>query len=444
MSDLPPAVAAQDLRVEKPVYGGDGLVRTAEDRVVLLPFVLPGERVQLRAGAAGAPAQLVQASPDRVEPRCVHFGVCGGCQYQMASYPAQLGMKTAILEETLQRAGATALPPVQTWASPQPWGYRNRIRLRVREADDGRLRLGYNQRGSETFLPIEMCPIAAPVLLAAAKALEALADRGGDAALWLRSAAEVELFCDAGESSLQVHLLCPKAPRARKGSLPHLAEQLKTSVAPLVSMQASRLQPGSGRAAEVLASWGAGGLRYTVGERRFWLEPGSFFQVNRFLLPRLAELVCGERRGALAWDLFAGAGLFARELATRFDAVTAVEANPVAAAELGRGLRQHPGSTAVAQTTLHFLRDAVVQRDRPELIVLDPPRAGAGADACALLLQLAPETLVYVSCDPPTLARDLAVLSTGYCVADLHMIDLFPQTYHLETVMVLHHRGVAG
>ena len=183
---------------------------------------------------------------------------------------------------------------------------------------------------------------------------------------------------------------------------------------------------------------------YRVVEDAFWLQRGSFFQVNRFLLPRIVEIVCGERSGELAWDLYAGAGLFARRLAAQFAQVTAVEANPVAVKELRRGLRR-PRRPAVQETALAFLRKAVVLRERPGLVVLDPPRAGAGEEACGLLARLRPEEIVYVSCDPTTLARDAAVLAgAGYRVVELHLLDLFPHTYHLETVMVLRRSAMGG
>jgi len=152
----------------------------------------------------------------------------------------------------------------------------------------------------------------------------------------------------------------------------------------------------------------------------------------------LVDMVCNRRSGELAWDLFAGVGLFSRLLARSFSQITAVEANPTAASDLRAALgklgAQH---TAVEATTLDFLRSAVLQRDRPELIVLDPPRAGAGAEACSLLERLAPNTMVYVSCDPTTLARDLRTLQPHYRIAELHLVDLFPQTSHVETVVVL-------
>ncbi len=421
------------LWVEKAVYGGDGLARTAAGEVVFVPFSLPGEIVEREA--AGAQLTVLQSAPERVEPRCMHFGVCGGCQYQMATYSAQLALKRSILRETLERAGVPDLPEIVVWGSQEAYGYRNRIRLRVREAE-GALRLGYSVRGTNDFLPVSMCPIAAPVLWATAEATMRAAAADRHTAECLAAAAEVEIACDETEARVQVHLLCPGPVPQRKGGLERLAQQIHADGVPLRSLGASQLHQASGRPIKELATWGPDGIAYRVDEDTFWLQRGSFFQVNRFLVPRMVELVCGERHGELAWDLYAGVGLFSRRLARQFRAVTAVEANPTAIAELRRGL-QRPTDGAVQDTTLAFLRKAVVQREGPELIVLDPPRAGAGEEACGLLLRLRPAEIVYVSCDPTTLARDLRVLTPQYRVAEVDMVDLFPQTYHLETVMVL-------
>ena len=435
------------LRIEKAVYGGDGLLHDAGGNAVFVPYALPRELI--RFGTANGLVEIVEPSPDRVAPGCVHFGACGGCQYQMASYPAQLGMKKDILRETLRRAGVFPgldLPATQVVGSPEPWGYRNRIRLRVRRVE-GVLRLGYNLRGSETFLPVRMCPIAAPLLWRAAEAVVDAAVHSNAVALWLGAASEIELFCDGDETKLQLQLgFLEAAPKPARGAdFPAFAEAVRAGCPELAGAGAVRLDPRSGQVRETLAAWGAEGLAYTVHGESYWVARGGFFQVNRFLLPKLVKLVCDGRRGGLAWDLFAGVGLFSRALARSFNAVTAVEANPGASAEARRALAKlGPQHTAVNTTTLDFLRRAVPQRDRPDLLVLDPPRAGAGAEACALIARLAPAEIVYVSCDPTTLARDLAVLTdAGYLVADTYLVDLFPQTYHLETVMVLRRGNVA-
>jgi len=189
------------LRIEKAVYGGAGLAHQAEEgstgRTVFVPFTLPGELVEARltesrGGVADAElTEVLEASRERTAPPCVHFGECGGCHYQHATYEAQLALKTDILRETLERSGLTDLPEVQVHAG-EPWGYRNRIRLRVAEVE-GLPRVGYLRRGSNDFLPVTMCPIAAPVLWRAAEALLNLSEDAA-AARWLRAVVEVEFF----------------------------------------------------------------------------------------------------------------------------------------------------------------------------------------------------------------------------------------------------------
>jgi 23S rRNA (uracil1939-C5)-methyltransferase len=206
----------------------------------------------------------------------------------------------------------------------------------------------------------------------------------------------------------------------------------------LAGAAAEAFDPRTGPTGRTLAEAGVPGLNYTVLDETYWITRGGFFQINRFLIETLVHLVCDNHSGALAWDLYAGVGLFSRVLARSFAQVTAVESNPTAALDLRNALGKiNPQHVAIESTTLGFLERAVLQRERPDLIVLDPPRAGAGPVACALLARIAPQTMVYVSCDPTTLARDLAALQPHYRITALHLVDLFPQTSHLETVAVL-------
>ena len=428
------------LRVETMAYGGDGLARNAAGALVAMPFTLPGELIAMTS--SGERLRVLESSPDRVEPACEHFGVCGGCQYQMAAYPAQLAAKAGILRDLFEKAGLTKLPPVQVQGSPEPYGYRNRIRLRVGHAE-AEFRLGYNLRGGREFLPVRMCPIAAPLLWRAAEAVLRIAENSAEGARWLRIASEIELFCTSDESRVQVTLFCPGKPAGETASFSRLAEALSRELPEISGVGAMRVDRQSGRALDTVAAWGAPGMPYTVGEEIYWVSRGGFFQVNRFLLPTLVNLVCGERSGGLAWDLFAGVGLFSRVLAERFEAVTAVEANATACKDLRSALgKLGPHHRAVEATTVDFLRRAALERERPELIVLDPPRAGAGEEVCALLTRIAAPEMVYLSCDATTLARDLGFLTrSGYRVSALHLIDLFPQTYHVETLAILERVG---
>ncbi len=434
------------LRIEKTIYGGSGLAhQTEEGRTVFVPFTLPGELVEARlteSKSSLADAELIdvlEASRDRTTPQCVHFGKCGGCHYQHATYEAQLALKTDILRETLERSGLTDLPEVEVHAG-EPWRYRNRIRLRVAEVK-GVLRVGYLRRGSNDFLPVTMCPIAAPVLWRAAEALLKLVEDAA-AARWLKAVVEVEFFATKDERALQMTVFV----RQKLGSdllagFDAFCERLRGLLPELAGAGAMLLRPEGLQQSRRMerprpvAAWGAEGLSYAVSREKYWVSRNGFFQVNRFLVEEMVRIVTADRRGTLAWDLYAGVGLFSRALKDGFDEVVAVEA---AADDLTKTFR---GSDrrAVAATTLEFLRGAVVQRERPELVVMDPPRAGIGAEVCALLGRVRAKAMVYVSCDPVTLARDLkALVDFGYTIKELHLVDMFPQTFHQETVVVLH------
>jgi 23S rRNA (uracil1939-C5)-methyltransferase len=379
------------------------------------------------------PAVLLPA-----EPRCPHFGSCGGCQYQHFVYEGQLALKRAQLAQHLNTQGVDATD--FTVHSAQPYGYRNRIRLRI-ERLDGVFRFGYNIPTTTNFLPIVTCPISAPNLIPVAEALLTLAAYDPDAAHWLNATAELELFTNDDLSRIQLTLLCAPRTKAPQGSFTRMIGALQQAAPQVAGAAAMAFDPRTGPTGRTLAEYGATGLNYRVGSETYWVSRGGFFQVNRFLIATLVQLVCEGRSGNIAWDLFAGVGLFSRVLAKTFAQITAVEASPVASTDLRAALtRLGPQHRAVQQTTLDFLREAVTQRERPDLIVLDPPRAGAGLEVCALLARIAAPQIVYVSCDPTTLARDLAALqSTGYRVSEMHLIDLFPQTFHLETVVFLTH-----
>lgn len=432
------------LRIEKAIYGGSGLAHQTEGKdagkAIFVPFTLPGELVEAQQSEQKSSfgeaklLNIIEPSANRIEPRCIHFGECGGCHYQHTDCATQTAMKHNILRETLERAGLTDLPEIQPHTS-EPWHYRNRIRLRIAEFE-GILRVGYLRRASSEFLPIQMCPISAPLLFKAAEALLHLAQQDSNISRWIQAATEIELFTTADETKLQITLFVSKEPAK---SFTELCTQLQQLIPELVGAGTAILAPEAGRGRKVQkttqgTSWGTEGLNYIAANESYWVSRGGFFQVNRFLIDELVNLVTSKCSGTLAWDLFAGAGLFSRPLTKTFTQVVAVEA---AADDLTRTFKGE-GKRAIAATTLDFLRTVVVQRERPDLIVLDPPRAGIGLEACSLLARLKTKQIVYVSCDPVTLGRDLkAMVDSGYRLAELHMIDLFPQTFHLETVAIL-------
>ncbi|HEY0307493.1 MAG TPA: 23S rRNA (uracil(1939)-C(5))-methyltransferase RlmD [Acidobacteriaceae bacterium] len=428
------------LRIEKAVYGGAGLTRLPDGKAALVPLTLPGESVEARVSESKrGPAQgeliaVLEASPKRTTPGCRHYGICGGCSYQHAEYAAQLEMKRGILAETMVRAGVT--PPEITVHASEPWAYRNRIRMHfVRE--DGALRLGYKQRRSHTAFAVDECPIAAPLLVCAADALcNAIAD-----VAWVEGAIEAEFFCDAAESSLQVAVLLKPGSVANAAEFSAAMESLRETVTELVGAGIYEQAGNPTAAPRELTRWGADALNCNVGAHAYRVSRGAFFQVNRFLAEELVQLVAEGRSGALVWDLYAGAGLFSLALAENFARVVAVESAVPAVHDLQHNLalagEQH---RAIESTTLEFLRRTATPSSKkpPQLIVLDPPRAGLGAAVCELLAQVGAAEMVYVSCDPVTLSRDLSgLIKSGYHVHAVHMADLFPQTFHLETVTVL-------
>jgi 23S rRNA (uracil1939-C5)-methyltransferase len=430
------------LQIEKMVYGGAGLAHPTEGKgaagTVFVPFTLPGELVEAHLVEKKSNHEealllnVLTASEDRTAPGCKHFGECGGCHYQHAKYPAQVSVKTAILQDTLDHVGLTLLPKIQPHTA-KPWGYRNRTRLQVEEIE-GTLRVGYNRRGSNQFLAIQECPILAPLLWHAAESLSAVVIDSSTAGRWARTISEVEFFTTANEEKLQMSVFIQK----NQPGFSEFCDKMNQQVPELIGAGSFLLSPKSPQRQvqkpRPLADWGAKGQTYQAAREDYWVGRGSFFQVNRFLVEELITIVTEGRRGQLAWDLYAGAGLFSKQLAKEFQQVVAVEA---AGSDLTNSFRG-PGKRAVEATTVEFLRNAVVQRERPELIVMDPPRAGVGPEVCSLLVRIAAPEIIYVSCDPITLARDLKMLAeAGYNMIELHLIDLFPQTFHLETVVIL-------
>lgn len=418
------------MQIEKPVYGGACLARV-EGKAVFVPLTLPGEQARVRMvndkrGYAQAEVEeIVSPSPQRIAPHCRHFGICGGCSYQHTGYASQLEMKRAILRESLERAGVKAPEHIDALTG-EDWAYRNRIRLAV----DAAGRLGYRGRKSHAVTPIAECPIAAPVLVRAALAWAQVAR---EHAPTLRPT-EIALFCNSDESAVLASVILARPVRLQLDVLAAAWQEIVPGLAGVELVVEGRdRQP-----AKALAHWGADSLSYRAAGFDYRVEHGAFFQVNRFLVDSLVDQVAAARSGNLAWDLFAGVGLFARKLAESFQHVVAVESAPAAIPCLHANLRG-TSAEAVRSDTLRFLEQSAKSKaNRPDLVVVDPPRTGLGKEIVRLLAEIAPPHLVYVSCDPATLARDLhGLAAAGYTIASVTLVDLFPQTFHLETVVAL-------
>lgn len=416
------------VQIEKPVYGGAFLARV-EGKAMFVPLTLTDEQVRLRVveekrGYATAEVEeIVVPAAERIAHRCAHFGACGGCHYQHADYATQPAFKQAILSETLERTGVSAPETIAVLAG-EPWAYRNRIRV----AFDAEGYAAYRGRRSHALIRIAECPIAAPLLVRAALAVGEMARE-----LPVRQRpAEVSLFCDAAETALLVNVV------TAGGGTRWFEEFAREFAKRIPETKGVELEADGGRERmpRSLAQWGASSLLYRAAGFDYSVDQGAFFQVNRWLVDPLVDCVTGGHCGEAAWDLYAGVGLFARRLAGRFERVIAVETGKAAAAALAQNLAGSSG-TAVRSATVDFLQSAR-KRERPDLIVVDPPRSGLGAETTTLLGAIAAPALVYVSCDPATLARDLrALIAAGYGIDNITLADLFPQTFHLETVVRL-------
>jgi 23S rRNA (uracil1939-C5)-methyltransferase len=390
------------IEIEKLVYGGDGLSRV-DGQVVLTPLVLPGEQVTVATSKIkngllrGALSEVNQASPHRIEPRCPYFGDCGGCQYQHADYEFQVEQKRAILLENLQRLGGIQYQGELETITGDPWFYRNRIQLHF-----GQGRSGFNRHGSNELVPVDDCFIASPLLVDAVKQLSNIAIKPE----WPSFLQSLELF--SNETDLQINVLDTTRPVAAR-----FFDWLKKFLP---------IAPGP--------------IAYQAVGHSFRISHGAFFQVNRFLIERLVEEVLGQESGEHAIDLYAGVGLFSLPLAKKFTRVDSVERSGPAVRDLEFNAQQAEigNVSASRDASEEFLRGV---RTSPDLIIADPPRSGLGKEATQELLRVKPKKLVIVSCDPATLARDLKVLLTGFAIEKMTLVDLFPQTYHLETVVRL-------
>jgi 23S rRNA (uracil1939-C5)-methyltransferase len=375
--------------VDKWVYGGEGLARI-EGRVVLVPNVLPGESARIDSGkdVHASLIEVLTPAAERVMPACPLFTTCGGCHYQHAPYEYQLARKVEILREQLQRVGKINFEGEIAVISGPPLGYRNRAQFHIASG-----KIGYLAARSHELVPVEgECPVSSPRLN---QALAEMRGRLSDPR-FPRFVQALELFTN--ETDVQINVIESDRAVARR-----FYEWCESKQA----------------------------IDYTTAFGTFRVSSRSFFQVNRFLVEKLVEAALPEQGGESALDLYAGVGLFALPMARRFGSVTAVETGSSAAHDLEFNASRAQLAVKVEQARVEDYLERL--QVAPEFVLADPPRAGLGKDVVGHLQRLAPPRMTIVSCDPATLARDLAGLSS-YQIESLTMVDLFPQTYHLETI----------
>ncbi len=414
----------------KLVYGGEALGFQA-GRTVLTPRVLPGERAEVeevrrQKGVVHArPLRILEPSSERIEPLCGYFGRCGGCQYQHLPHASQVGAKTEILRETLRRLGRVKWDEAIPAHSGPAWNYRNQAQLKLGKPPNGAPSLGFFEAESNRLIAIDACPILSPRLNSLLAVL-----RSEPWISALANSREVEILADDRDEKVMLTLAGSWDAQEAEALAHRCLAELPSVATVAITGDAS------------VRVFGEPHLTYHVGDFAYRVSPTAFFQSARALLSDLVAAVNGKESGAVAIDLFAGVGLFSLPLAMRFEQVIAVEAHPQAAADLAANLRTVPGKKirAVAGSAFDFLRRCA-QMD-PDLVVMDPPRAGVGAATLKLLLALRPKRLHYVSCSPPTLARDLGfLLQHGYRLESLELFDCFPQTYHIESLARLSRIG---
>jgi 23S rRNA (uracil1939-C5)-methyltransferase len=438
------------LTIEKMIYGGDGLSRLPADekgraKAVFTPFVLGGEKIEARiveqkaSFARARPESILEPSPHRVEPGCPYFGKCGGCHYQHASYEHQLEIKKGILEETLRRTAKLELTtPIRVHPSPS-WNYRNRSRLQVQTSPE--FAAGYFRMGSHELLPVEQCPISSPLINRGIAALWQ-AGRHGKVPPGVR---EVEFFANGDDSQMLVEI--SSAPDSRRAALRTWAEELRAAVVEIAGIVIFRTNEHA-QTAERILSLGDDHLIYRTQKAAYRVSAGSFFQTNRYLIDELVKIVTEGQTGQLALDLYAGVGLFSTALACDIRHIVSVEMSQTSTGDLA--YNRSSNGEVIQATTEQFLGSREQSRRvgtgavlphtsyQPDLAVVDPPRSGLGERVARGLATLGAPRVIYVSCDPATLARDLVVLlGGGYRIEQLHLVDLFPQTFHLETVVHL-------
>lgn len=404
-----------DLQLEKLAYGGDALGRLPDSRAVFVPFGLPGERVRVRLVeekknfVRGEIVELLEPSPHRIAPKCKHFGECGGCHYQHLSYEQQLQAKTNILIDQLQRIGKIENPPVQPMlACPNPWNYRNHVQFHLTEEG----KLGYISPLSagerEGVRTITECHLPEPSINDLWPQLEF--EPGTDIErVSLRLGMDDDLMLVLESDS-------PEPP------------EVKIEAGVLVV----HVYEGD---AVVLA--GSDHILMRVLGRDFKVSATSFFQVNTVMAGKMVKYLTTKlpiSPSITLLDVYCGVGLFSAFLAPQCGRVIGIESSESACKDFAFNLDEFDNVELYegeAEAVIPHLEA------HPDIVLIDPPRAGLDKAVVDGLLKLSPRLVAYVSCDPSTLARDAArLIKGGYRLKDVTPLDMFPQTYHIESISI--------
>jgi 23S rRNA (uracil1939-C5)-methyltransferase len=444
---------ARGIVIERLAHDGRGLAHDAAGKTLFVEGALPGERVAVGVHRTrqrfdeGHVREVLAASPERVAPPCAHFGRCGGCDLQHLAVPAQRRHKQAVLVDLLARQG------IEVDADPEllagaPTGYRRRARLGVKVDAEGRVHLGFRARHSHRLVDIDHCTILVPSLAALLAPLHhCVATLAAP-----RQVGHLELLDSDQGPVLVVRQL--RAHAADRAHWQAFAAEQGLHLAWLVGRESPALEwltPIPALTCRVPAAPeepSAPGEPGPAGELTLGFAPGDFLQangeVNRLMVATALDWLDG-LAGTPLLDLFAGVGNFSLPLASAGARVTAVEGSPVMVERLADNARAHSpaqGLSVVAHQA-DLSREAAVaellETESPEVVVLDPPRAGAEPACRALVASPVPRVL-YIACDPATLARDAAhLVHGGYRLVRLAVADMFVHTSHLESMLLFEH-----
>jgi len=433
------------LRLNSLAVGGEAVGRY-QGMAVFAMWGCPGDEAEVEITevaerfARGVVRRVIMPSPDRVAPRCPHFGDCGGCQWQHISYQAQLHHKTALVREALARIGGLAEVEIgETWGMEKPWAYRGRAEYHAGLDEAGRAVLGFARHHSHEIVALKECQVQHPLIERIRTTLLPLLPRVAQTAQERAALLKLETAVSFAEGRAVATLVCDGRP----AFVPSAAEALMAEIPELSGVCAAR-QRGRGAARRAPAELVAGSpyLTERLAEGSYRVGPDSFFQVNPQQAARMVSLVqkwAGVGPSDIVVDAYCGVGTFLLPLSRAAKAAVGIESDEGALSDARTNVRKWglPEVTLYRGRVEHVLARFVERDFRPEVIVLDPPRKGCGPRVCEAAARLRPRRIILVSCHPATLARDLKSLGEhGYAVRRVQPVDMFPQTWHVEVVGV--------
>lgn len=401
------------ITLDKYLYGGESLGRLPDGRAVFVPYGLSGEVVQVRITedkeryARAELLEVVEKAQERVTPRCKHYGECGGCHYQHMSYPAQLKAKQTVLRDQLQRIGGLQDTPVSDVVpSPDAWNYRNHVQFH--QGEDGRL--GFQAANSNRVVAIEECHLPRPVLNQLWPNLD-MESLPGLLRLGLRLGAGDEIMLVLESESDEAYEFNVDFPIA--------AVQIGQEQVHILSEGYT--------------------LFMTVLGREFRVSADAFFQVNTGVAGEMVQHLLDNlplTPQTTLLELYCGVGLFSAFFAPRVGRLVGVESHPGAVRDFEANLETFDHVELYEAEAEYVLPELEMP---PQVVVVDPPRAGLHKSVLDGVLRLRPDVLAYISCDPATLARDAKRLKKGgYHLSQVTPFDMFPHTYHIESISLWH------